>query len=107
LARLALTNSFLSVQREAAEYLLSHYPDVASKMTVEEYLHERNHMQEELFRKVEPMTGAVALVRGLVSDPRWTTGLARFTVQQVHGSWSYKAGKHEAERYLSMTLGYL
>ncbi|GFZ43923.1 hypothetical protein JCM24511_01643 [Saitozyma sp. JCM 24511] len=53
------------VQREAAEYLLSHYPDVASKMTVEEYLHERNHMQEELFRKVEPMTGAVALVRGL------------------------------------------
>jgi hypothetical protein len=63
-----------SVQREAAEYILSHFPDIHDKISVDEYLHERNHMQEELFRKVPPMTGAVALVRGLVSQGKCFTG---------------------------------
>jgi hypothetical protein len=59
-------------------------------MTVEEYLHERNHMQEELFRKVEPMTGAVALVRGLVSGSRGPRSTD-------HGSSTFHARKTESE----------
>ncbi|OCF55622.1 hypothetical protein L486_07107 [Kwoniella mangroviensis CBS 10435] len=49
----------------AAEYILSHFPRVKEDMTVEEYMKEGDRKREELFRKVEPMRGAAALVKGL------------------------------------------
>ncbi|ORY33981.1 HAD-like domain-containing protein [Naematelia encephala] len=52
-------------QRPATEYLFSHFPDLEGKLTIDEFLKERNEMQEALFRKVSPMKGAVSLVTGL------------------------------------------
>jgi pseudouridine-5'-monophosphatase len=58
----------LSVQRQAAEYILAAYPDVQEHMTADEYLDGRNEMQQALFKKVPPMAGAVHLVQSLVSE---------------------------------------
>ncbi|WVR05766.1 hypothetical protein IAU60_002791 [Kwoniella sp. DSM 27419] len=52
-------------QRQAAEYILSHFPRVQEAMTVDEYIKEGVDRREALFRKVEPMRGAAALVKGL------------------------------------------
>ncbi|KAK4684462.1 hypothetical protein P7C73_g5718, partial [Tremellales sp. Uapishka_1] len=51
--------------RVSAQYILDSYPGLADKLTVDGYLDERAEMQEALFRKVGPMRGATALVRGL------------------------------------------
>nr|XP_019014789.1 uncharacterized protein I206_00875 [Kwoniella pini CBS 10737]OCF53570.1 hypothetical protein I206_00875 [Kwoniella pini CBS 10737] len=51
--------------RMAAEYILSHFPKVKEDMTVDEFLKEGDDKREELFRKVQPMRGAAALVKGL------------------------------------------
>ncbi|KAI9639778.1 HAD-like domain-containing protein [Dioszegia hungarica] len=55
----------LLIQRQAAEYILAAYPDVKEHMTADEYLDERNEMQQALFKKVPPMAGAVHLVQSL------------------------------------------
>ncbi|WVQ97099.1 hypothetical protein IAU59_004209 [Kwoniella sp. CBS 9459] len=52
-------------QRIAAEFLLSHFPEVTKHLTVDEFIDEGIQRREELFRKVEPMRGAAALVKGL------------------------------------------
>lgn len=54
-------------QRIAAEYILSHFPDILEKLTVEEFIKEGVQRREELFKRVEPMRGAAELVKGLVS----------------------------------------
>ncbi|OXG52602.1 hypothetical protein J010_01759 [Cryptococcus neoformans] len=52
-------------QRIAAEYILSHFPDILEKLTVEEFIAEGVQRREELFKRVEPMRGAAELVKGL------------------------------------------
>lgn len=52
--------------RKAAESLFSHFPGLSEKVTYEKWLEERNVLQEQAFRSVEPMRGAIALVKGLV-----------------------------------------
>ncbi|WVO13418.1 hypothetical protein L204_101033 [Cryptococcus depauperatus] len=52
-------------QRLSTQYLLSHFPDVEREMTLEQYTEESDRMKQELFKKVEPMRGAAALVKGL------------------------------------------
>ncbi|KAL0252708.1 hypothetical protein I308_102100 [Cryptococcus tetragattii IND107] len=52
-------------QRIAAEYILSHFPDILEKLTVEEFIEEGVQRREELFKQVEPMRGAAELVKGL------------------------------------------
>ncbi|WRT63984.1 uncharacterized protein IL334_000911 [Kwoniella shivajii] len=49
----------------AAEYILSHFPKAKEDFTPEQWIEEGNKQREELFRKVEPMRGAAALVKGL------------------------------------------
>ncbi|WVQ85322.1 hypothetical protein IAT38_007487 [Cryptococcus sp. DSM 104549] len=50
-------------QHLAAEYILTNYPAVT--LTPQELMDEGNRLREDLFRRVEPMRGAVALVQGL------------------------------------------
>ena len=63
---LPLTFVLFSAQRQAAEYVFSKFPGLQDEISVDDYLKEMNDMQYELFQKVEPMTGAVALVQHLV-----------------------------------------
>ncbi|ORX36614.1 HAD-like domain-containing protein [Kockovaella imperatae] len=53
------------VQREAAEYIYSFFPGLENELSVDDYLVERNALQDDLFRKVLPLRGAVQLVRHL------------------------------------------
>ncbi|KAL7419859.1 hypothetical protein Q5752_005775 [Cryptotrichosporon argae] len=53
------------VQHAAAAYLYSHFPGLEDALPVDAYLAERNAMQDDLFRKVPPMAGAVELVNAL------------------------------------------
>jgi hypothetical protein len=50
----------------AAKHILDSFPGLEDKLSADEYLRERNEMQEARFRKVEPMAGAVELVSKLV-----------------------------------------
>ena len=54
---------------KSAESLFSHYPGLIDKISLEQWIVERNILQEQAFRTVEPMRGAVGLVRGLVGRP--------------------------------------
>ena len=54
------------MQREAAEYIYSFFPGLEKELSVDDYLVERNALQDDLFRKVLPLKGAVNLVRQLV-----------------------------------------
>lgn len=65
----------------AAEYLFSHFPGLEDKISLKDYLEERGHLQDELFRKVPPMRGAVALVQGLVSTTTCTLLLSAHSGQ--------------------------
>ncbi|KAL1406988.1 hypothetical protein Q8F55_006401 [Vanrija albida] len=53
------------VQREACEFLYSKMPGLEQELSIDDYLAERIAMQDELFRRVPPMRGAVALVQSL------------------------------------------
>jgi hypothetical protein len=65
--RISLTPYPLAVQRAAAEHIYSYFSDLPSKLSIDDYLIERNRMQDEQFRKVPLMKGALEVVRGLVS----------------------------------------
>lgn len=47
--------------------MYSFFPGLEDKLSIDDYLAERVIKQEERFRRVEPMAGAFALVRHLVS----------------------------------------
>ncbi|OWZ39038.1 hypothetical protein J010_04158 [Cryptococcus neoformans] len=49
----------------ASEWILSHFPDIREQLSVEEFIQEGARMKAKLFREVEPMRGAAALVKGL------------------------------------------
>lgn len=51
----------------ASEWILSHFPDIREQLSIEEFIQEGARMKAKLFREVEPMRGAAALVKGLVS----------------------------------------
>lgn len=51
----------------ASEWILSHFPDIREQLSIEEFIEEGSRMKAKLFREVEPMRGAAALVKGLVS----------------------------------------
>lgn len=76
--RLSPTDA-IAVSSAAAEYLFSHFPGLEDKISLKDYLEERGHLQDELFRKVPPMRGAVALVQGLVSTTASTLWLSART----------------------------
>lgn len=52
--------------RESAEHIYSFFPGLEDKLSIDDYLKERQEMQEEMFRKVPPMKGAAELVKRLV-----------------------------------------
>jgi pseudouridine-5'-monophosphatase len=54
--------------RESIEWLFGSLPGLSDHLSVDEYLRERNEKQEALFRKVDPMKGALELVKHLVGD---------------------------------------
>jgi pseudouridine-5'-monophosphatase len=68
-------NASWLVQREAARYIYERCPGLEDKLSIDDFLKERNIKQNELFGSVQPMEGAVKLVRHLVSefvpDQRW------------------------------------
>lgn len=49
----------------ASEWILSHFPDIREQLSVEEFIEEGARMKAKLFKEVEPMRGATALVKGL------------------------------------------
>lgn len=49
----------------ASEWILSHFPDIREQLSIEEFIEEGSRMKAKLFREVEPMRGAAALVKGL------------------------------------------
>jgi hypothetical protein len=57
-----------SVQREAVQYIYDHCPGLADKISIDDFLEERNKKQDELFAKVQPMEGAVEVIKHLVCD---------------------------------------
>lgn len=70
--------------REACEYIYSFFPGLEDKLSIDEFMVERAQRQDELFRRVPAMTGAVRLVRHLVSrsgmiarSRYWTLTLVR------------------------------
>ena len=62
------------VQREANQYIYYQCPGLADKLSMDDFVAERNRKQNELFAKVQPMEGAVEVVKHLVSSrlcARW------------------------------------
>ncbi|GHJ90196.1 hypothetical protein NliqN6_6598 [Naganishia liquefaciens] len=55
----------LLIQHEANQYIHGHYPDLADKLSMDNFVAERNRKQDETFAKVQPMKGAVELVKHL------------------------------------------
>ncbi|KAI5451146.1 hypothetical protein NCC49_002022 [Naganishia albida] len=53
------------VQREAVQYIYDHCPGLADKLSIEDFLEERNRKQDELFAKVQPLAGAVEVIQHL------------------------------------------
>ncbi|KAJ9121400.1 hypothetical protein QFC24_004738 [Naganishia onofrii] len=53
------------VQREAVQYIYDHCPGLSDKLSIEDFLEERNRKQDELFAKVQPMEGAVEIIKHL------------------------------------------
>jgi hypothetical protein len=53
---------------KGTEALFAHYPGIETKISVPEFMAARQEISEERFRKVEPMKGAIKLVKGLVSS---------------------------------------
>ena len=63
--------------RPAAEYIFAQFPGLDQHITVEEYMRESAELQAEYFKTVEPMRGAVNLVRGLVRFPQVRRKMSR------------------------------
>ncbi|KAJ9115931.1 hypothetical protein QFC22_005074 [Naganishia vaughanmartiniae] len=53
------------VQREAVQYIYDHCPGLSEKLSIDDFLEERNRKQDELFAKVQPMEGAVEIINHL------------------------------------------
>ncbi|KAJ9108567.1 hypothetical protein QFC19_002283 [Naganishia cerealis] len=53
------------VQREAVQYIYDHCPGLSEKLSIDDFLEERNRKQDELFAKVQPMEGAVEIIKHL------------------------------------------
>lgn len=89
-------------QRIAAEYILSHFPDILEKLTVEEFIAEGVQRREELFKRVEPMRGAAELVKGLVStEATWSIGTG---AANVNKSMPLESLSHWLRALLCQTL---
>jgi hypothetical protein len=57
----------IPAQHAAGKHIIDSFPGLEDKLSIEDYLRERNDMQEARFRAVEPMAGAVELVSKLAS----------------------------------------
>jgi hypothetical protein len=51
------------------EALFAHYPGIEKKVSPLEFMAARQDISEEAFKGVDPMKGAIKLVKGLVSVP--------------------------------------
>lgn len=51
--------------RQSSEKLFSFYPGLEKKITVDEWIDERNSLHEEAFKRVRPLPGALSLVKRL------------------------------------------
>ena len=52
---------------KSVEALFAHYPGIEDKVTAAEFMAARQEISEEAFKGVDPMSGAIKLVQGLVS----------------------------------------
>ena len=61
----------ISAGVKSVEALFAHYPGIEKKVSALEFMAARQDISEEAFKGVDPMKGAIKLVKGLVSA-RWT-----------------------------------
>lgn len=59
------TKGVPTAPRQSAETLFSFYPGLEKKISVDDWLAERNVLHEEAFKRVRPLRGAVSLVKRL------------------------------------------
>jgi len=57
----------ISAGVKSVEALFAHYPGIEKKVSALEFMAARQDISEEAFKGVDPMTGAIKLVKGLVS----------------------------------------
>jgi pseudouridine-5'-monophosphatase len=71
---------------KGVEALFAHYPGIESKVSIPEFMAARQEISEERFRRVEPMKGAIALVKGLVRT------LSSLLIELMRSDGQYEAG---------------
>lgn len=74
------------MQREAVQYIYDHCPGLADKISIDDFLEERNKKQDELFAKVQPMEGAVEVIKHLVCDGLIVVALLMTSLAQARYS---------------------
>jgi len=52
---------------KSVEALFAHYPGIEEKVSALDFMAARQDISEEAFKGVDPMKGAIKLVKGLVS----------------------------------------
>ena len=64
-----LKSQLISAGVKSVEALFAHYPGIEKKVSALEFMAARQDISEEAFKGVDPMKGAIKLVKGLVSHP--------------------------------------
>lgn len=58
----------ISAGVKSVEALFAHYPGIEKKVSAQEFMSARQDISEQAFKGVDPMKGAIKLVKGLVSS---------------------------------------